>query len=139
MLIFESKSKEIVENLKEIKLKILYEIVDDGKFGTKKFKDFIKIGFMFDFVFVDYDLLKTLENEFLNKIREIESKFNVHTKFVCFIDKNVNDVNEIQKKYENLIDDYFEKPINKQKLKDLFLTHFKDERKEKNINIFFKT
>ena len=139
LLIFESKSKEIVENLKEIKLKILYEIVDDGKIGSKKFKDFIKIGFMFDFVFFDYDLLKTLENEFLNKIREIESKFNVHTKFVCFIDKNVYDVNEIQKKYENLIDDYFEKPINKQKLKDLFLTHLKDDRKEKNINIFFKT
>ena len=48
----------IIENLKEFKLKFLYEIVDDGKSGIRKFKDLIKTGFKFDFIFIDYELLK---------------------------------------------------------------------------------
>ena len=140
LLIIENKSFSsmgIIENLKEFKLKFLYEIVDDGKSGIRKFKDLIKTGFKFDFIFIDYELLKLLEIDILKKFREIESQFNFHTNIICLLDKINENKKEIKKNNENLIDDCFDKPINNEILKQLFIKHFKEVRKEKNVESFF--
>jgi CheY-like chemotaxis protein len=129
-LIFEKYinfAQEIIEKLRELKLKFLYEIVEDDETGLKAFKKLNKRGYIFDFIFIDMYLINKIGIDVLKKIREISSKFNIKINIICL--KNEDEKCKID---ENLIDDYIDKSIkDTQRLKELILKHMKEVRKEK--------
>lgn len=100
----------VVDKLRQIKFKFLFDIAVDGDIAIEKYKSMLNRGYLFDFIFMDIGLININGIEATREIRAIERELGIHTNIICvsvnaklIFDTQSISINELN---GNLFDDY---------------------------------